>query len=1117
MAYIPKLSNLSDVAISSATDLDLLSYNNGTGKWVNKSISTLGLSKISVANQAQYRLITATNVTDALNAEANLTFSGTYFTITGYNTVKSNSPTFSTVVTANSGFPNSASSFNLNRTRGTLASPTAVLSGDWLGSQTYCGLDSSANQYIGVRSYAITTEDATASACGTAYVIETIVTGGTTAAERFQIMGTGAIKFNGAYSFPTTLTGSSGYVLGWAGSGTALSWMAMASSSQMVWPSGAGIAIYSGSSAWGTSITDNHGHWDTAYTHSQAAHVIYSNSANAYTADNAWDNGHYYCNGSISLYGQTDGALFSQAYSSSWVGQLYIDYRTGRVATRSKNSGTWMAWLQLIDSTNNSTLNGDTRNTRGVTRLYRSNNDSDYSVQTTWDGTYWLLQGYNADTYHAGARVAYADYAASAGSATWSTYVSSPDGDRVASNKLPTTTARGVRFDFATAASVGMACNYAGVMTYTPWDGTTESTGDASYQLAFGGTAANGGGVPALWIRKGIDSTWNSWYIIYHSGNVATFNADTLDTRHSTAFVNYNYIPGTTNANTYIGDYSTVISEYRWSNTPNTSIAILATHPYSADWIAQEYYDLVAGSNVDKYIRYRYNGTTWTLWYKFYHSGNFTGATASGTSGYLAKFTGSSSLGNSVLYESSAKIGINTTVPRGVFESVSGSANTDADVAGSAGCFTAATPTGQSSIVSIESNSTIAADTGGVLGFGGRYSGTGYTNWASIKGLKADGTVGNYGGYLAFFTRTTGYGSAERMRIDTNGNVGIGTTSPGSKLDVNGATNITGTCTVSSDLQLTGGNVTSPTSINFYPSGGTVSLQIQSTQVAVSSGKNLVVASGTLLVGDTGASSYKIWGLATGDDGICMETTGTSNAAYFRVSSGNGTTSGRYAYASFIANETAPQRWDFGMVGNKHFQINNNTLADWALDIDPTNNLVSVNHSLFTGGYAQVVGVLYSQNNFCFLNKSSAAWITWATRDTSGSEAIMALSVKGITDANLKSTVNHTVYADANGLLTNSSSDYRLKENILALTHSVDAMGLLKNDSIYPITFDWKDHRSGRDIGFTAQMFEGIPGLTGVNNDGMLSLNYDKLTALLWEQNKELLKRIEELEQLIKN
>jgi hypothetical protein len=61
-------------------------------------------------------------------------------------------------------------------------------------------------------------------------------------------------------------------------------------------------------------------------------------------------------------------------------------------------------------------------------------------------------------------------------------------------------------------------------MTYAPWDGTTASTGDSSYQLAFlNETGVNASGVPGLSIRNGIDSTWNSWYRILTSGNYSSY------------------------------------------------------------------------------------------------------------------------------------------------------------------------------------------------------------------------------------------------------------------------------------------------------------------------------------------------------------------------------------------------------------------------------------------------------------------------------------------------------------------------------------------------------------------------------------------------------------------
>lgn len=50
----------------------------------------------------------------------------------------------------------------------------------------------------------------------------------------------------------------------------------------------------------------------------------------------------------------------------------------------------------------------------GVTRLYRRDSDSNYSVQTSWTGTLWKLEGYSGDTFHAGCHVAYADSAGNA-------------------------------------------------------------------------------------------------------------------------------------------------------------------------------------------------------------------------------------------------------------------------------------------------------------------------------------------------------------------------------------------------------------------------------------------------------------------------------------------------------------------------------------------------------------------------------------------------------------------------------------------------------------------------------------------------------------------------------
>lgn len=76
-----------------------------------------------------------------------------------------------------------------------------------------------------------------------------------------------------------------------------------------------------------------------------------TSSANGVNPDNVTQNQIGY-NTSVSLFGQTDGGLYSSAYNSSWIHQIYGDFRTGQIAVRGKNSGTWQAWRTVLDSSN---------------------------------------------------------------------------------------------------------------------------------------------------------------------------------------------------------------------------------------------------------------------------------------------------------------------------------------------------------------------------------------------------------------------------------------------------------------------------------------------------------------------------------------------------------------------------------------------------------------------------------------------------------------------------------------------------------------------------------------------------------------------------------------------
>ena len=123
--------------------------------------------------------------------------------------------------------------------------------------------------------------------------------------------------------------------------------------------------------------------------------------------------------------------------------------------------------------------------------------------------------------------------------------------------------------------------------------------------------------------------------------------------------------------------------------------------------------------------------------------------------------------------DSSGNVGIGTSSPNAKLNVVAGDA---------------ASATNQ---VNISGGRTLG---GGVYGSAGSilftnsYWSSGY-GAASISGMDS----GSSGGFLGFGTTTNGTGTTgtptERMRIDSSGNVGIGTSSPGNRLHISGASN----------------------------------------------------------------------------------------------------------------------------------------------------------------------------------------------------------------------------------------------------------------------------------------------------------------------------------------
>ena len=125
-----------------------------------------------------------------------------------------------------------------------------------------------------------------------------------------------------------------------------------------------------------------------------------------------------------------------------------------------------------------------------------------------------------------------------------------------------------------------------------------------------------------------------------------------------------------------------------------------------------------------------------------------------------------------------------------------------------------------------------------------------------------------------------------------------------------------------------------------------------------------------------------------------------------------------------------------------------------------------------------------------YLKYSSYGVATWATITATGN----------FVPSNSSSSIYPYTLTAADFII---SSDRRLKSNIKNLEMGV--LHLLSE--INPVTYD------DGDIGFIAQDFEDrVPELVSSDDDGYLALKYSKITALLWKQNQELLKRIEVLE-----
>ena len=369
---------------------------------------------------------------------------------------------------------------------------------------------------------------------------------------------------------------------------------------------------------------------------------------------------------------------------------------------------------------------------------------------------------------------------------------------------------------------------------------------------------------------------------------------------------------------------------------------------------------------------------------------------------------------------------------------------------------------------------------------------------------------------------------AERMRIDSSGNVGIGTDSPAQSLDTTGKIRVRD-----------GGNTTIP-SIQMGPSG-VDGLSLPTTNniafITNSSEAMRIDSSGNVGIGtgspqSNGGATARVvhtHNSAAGNWAIDHWTTGSTGAA-----GGDGFIAGvigsdaylwNYEASSmiFATDTTEAMRIDSSgnlLVGKtsattfntEGIELRANDIV-WATRTSgPSLEL----NRLTTDG--DIVG-LYKDGTIVgsIGTKSSNIYIGGGDVTLSFSDAadvIVPTGTDGATRDNaidLGNSANRWKDGYFSGTVNaanfNTTSDATLKTNVETLTGSLDAVKSLRG-----VSFDWIDSGNS-EVGIIAQEVEAvIPDVVSTNDQGIKSVKYGNMVGLLIEAIKEQQQRIEALE-----
>jgi hypothetical protein len=491
-----------------------------------------------------------------------------------------------------------------------------------------------------------------------------------------------------------------------------------------------------------------------------------------------------------------------------------------------------------------------------------------------------------------------------------------------------------------------------------------------------------------------------------------------------------------------------------------------------------------------------------------------------GTSNFIGVFTDSTDLGNSVMYQLNGLIGVGTTQPL-----ISLDART--------GTFPQMGIAGTTDYLTF-----FASDSNGPAIY-----------WDPGKDMRfGKGGAGLY----------NPYGFVEQMRIQSStGNVGIGTMTPGSKLDVAGDLNLSGSLRKGGMLFLhnlgSGGANTAVglnalsgittgsnnTAVGYYTMS-TASTGVNNTAVGQSAlGYNTAdgetaVGAAALALNTTGSGNTAVGfdvlyanttgasNTAVGYDALVKNTTGANNTAVgynalisntageLNVALGSGaladaTGSGNTAVgegAGYLVTSGATNTFVGYLAGDDPITSSENTgLGAFALY-----NLTSGGSNIGLGyGAGQNLGT--GSNNIDIGHPGLSTDANIIRIGTPGTQT--AAYIAGIWN---NGTGGNTVYANSAGQLSTMPSSRRFKQDIRDMGDTTDVVMGLR-----PVRFRYKaqGQEGPEQYGLIAEEVEGVaPELVAYGQDGQIdSVYYDKVNAMLLNQVQKEHRELQEQKQ----